>query len=60
MSKSWSASITLKQLALAIQELFLIIKQDCNIKGYKLNIISQEEIKLRGYADDVKLILIDN
>jgi hypothetical protein len=45
---------------IAIQELFLIIKQDCNIKGYKLNIISQEEIKLRGYADDVKLILIDN
>jgi hypothetical protein len=45
---------------IAIQELFLIIKQDFNIKGYKLNIISQEEIKLRGYADDVKLILIDN
>jgi hypothetical protein len=45
---------------IAIQELFLIIEEDCNIKGYKLNIISQEEIKLRGYADDVKLILINS
>ena len=41
---------------IAIQELFLIIKQDGNIKGYQLNIISKQEIKLRGYADDVKLI----
>ena len=44
---------------IAIQELFLNIKQDCNIKGYRLIVASQEEIKLRGYADDIKLILID-
>jgi exonuclease III len=45
---------------LAIEQLFLKIKANEKITGYRLNILDKQEIKCRAYADDVTMMVKDH
>lgn len=45
---------------LAIEELLIRIKKNANIRGYKINILENNEFKVAAYADDVVGCTIDD